>query len=70
LKKAVSRFGTDITVVNGNGSENMKDAESYLASLGITQYWTRPKAPKGKPLNNYVYKKLLNYYNENNSIRG
>jgi transposase InsO family protein len=49
LKKAVGRFGTGITVVNDNGSENMKDAESYLASLGITQYWTKPKSPKEKP---------------------
>jgi putative transposase len=49
LKKAVGRFGTDITVVNDNGSKNKKDAESYLASLGITQDWTRPKAPKEKP---------------------
>ncbi|MDR2484011.1 MAG: hypothetical protein LBD55_01285 [Treponema sp.] len=27
----------------------MKEAENYLASLGATQYWTRPKAPKEKP---------------------
>jgi transposase InsO family protein len=27
----------------------MKDAENYLASLNISQYWTRPKSPKEKP---------------------
>jgi putative transposase len=27
----------------------MKDAENYLASLNIPQYWTRPKSPKEKP---------------------
>jgi transposase InsO family protein len=47
LEKAAARFGTQITIVNG--SENMKDAESYLTSQGITQYWTRPKSPKEKP---------------------
>jgi transposase InsO family protein len=27
----------------------MKEAQAYLASQGITQYWTRPKSPKEKP---------------------
>jgi transposase InsO family protein len=49
LEKAVARFGKNITVVNDNGSENMKDAQAYRTSQNITQYWTRPKSPKEKP---------------------
>jgi putative transposase len=48
-QKAVARFGKSITVVNDNGSENMKDAQDYLTSRHSTQYWTRPKSPKEKP---------------------
>jgi putative transposase len=49
LAKAVARFWKNIKIVNGNGSGNMKDAQSYLASLNIPRYWTRPKPPKEKP---------------------
>jgi putative transposase len=49
LEKAVARFGKQINIVNDNGSENMKDAQAYLASQGIAQYWTRPYSPKEKP---------------------
>ncbi|GMO55737.1 MAG: hypothetical protein Ta2A_00740 [Treponemataceae bacterium] len=49
MKKIVERFGDEIKIVNDNGSENMKDAEAYLASLNITQYWARPHTPKDKP---------------------
>jgi transposase InsO family protein len=49
LEKTVTRFGNTITVVNDNSSENMKDAEGYRASLGITQYRTKPKSLKEKP---------------------
>jgi transposase InsO family protein len=49
LKKVIARFGTDIVIVNDNGSENMAKAEEYLASLKVTQYWARPKSPKDKP---------------------
>jgi hypothetical protein len=31
------------------GSENMKDAEAYLLSEGISRYRTHPYAPKEKP---------------------
>jgi len=27
----------------------MREAEAYLASRGVTQYWARPKRPKDKP---------------------
>ncbi|MDR0473554.1 MAG: hypothetical protein LBH43_07790 [Treponema sp.] len=36
MEKAVARFGKNIEIVNGDGSENMKDAEGYPASLNIT----------------------------------
>jgi transposase len=49
LEKVVARFGTDIAVVNDNGSENMGKAEAFLAAAEITQYWTHPYAPKEKP---------------------
>jgi transposase InsO family protein len=48
-EKAVARFGKTVKVVNDNSSENMKDTQGYLASLGITRYWARPKSPKEKP---------------------
>ena len=49
LEKVIARFGKQVRAVNGNGSESMKDAEGCLASLGITQYCTRPKSPREKP---------------------
>jgi transposase InsO family protein len=49
LKKVVERFGTGVSIVNDNGSENRAQAEDYLASLNITQYWARPYTPKDKP---------------------
>jgi hypothetical protein len=48
-EKVAARFGKQIKIVNDNGSENMKEAEGYLASQGVTQYRTRPKSPKEKP---------------------
>jgi hypothetical protein len=49
LEKVAARCGTDIAVVNDNGSENMGKAEKFLAAAEITQYWTSPCAPKEKP---------------------
>jgi transposase InsO family protein len=49
LETAVARWGADTVIVNDWGSENMKNAEEYLASLGITQYWAHPHTPKDKP---------------------
>jgi hypothetical protein len=48
-KKAVKRFGKGVTVVNDNGSENIKDAQAFLRENPIAPYWTRPKSPKEKP---------------------
>lgn len=49
LQKAVAVFGTDLVIVNDNGSENYKHAYNYLQSHGITQYFARPHTPKDKP---------------------
>ncbi|MDR1363781.1 MAG: integrase core domain-containing protein [Spirochaetaceae bacterium] len=49
IKKIIARFGSDIKIINDNGSENMKDVETFLAQMNITQYWTRPYTPKDKP---------------------
>jgi transposase InsO family protein len=49
-KKVVAQWGKDICFVNDNGSENMDKLESFLHSMKITQYWTRPKQPKDKPV--------------------
>jgi len=49
MEKTLARFGREAIFVNDNGSENMLEAEAYLASQGVTQYWTRPKSPKDKP---------------------
>jgi hypothetical protein len=48
-QKVTARFGKDIAAVNGSGSENMKDAQAYLASRHITQYRTA-QIPQGKAL--------------------
>ena len=49
-KKVVDQWGKNICFVNDNGSENMGKAELFLKSMGIIQYWTRPKQPKDKPV--------------------
>jgi transposase InsO family protein len=49
IKLAIARFGTKITFVNDNGSENMKDVEEYLKKHKMRQYWARPHRPKDKP---------------------
>ena len=49
LEKVVAKFGKNITIINDNGSENMKVAEDYLKEIGIKQVWTRPCQPKDKP---------------------
>lgn len=49
LRRIVWRFGSGITIVNDNGSENKDRAEDWLRSEGITQLWARPHRPKDKP---------------------
>jgi transposase InsO family protein len=49
LREAVARFGRDIKIVCGNGSENKKDAEEFLAENSAVRYRTGPYRPKDKP---------------------
>jgi transposase InsO family protein len=49
LEKALAVFGTDVMVLNDNGSENFAKAQEYLRSEGVTQYFARPHTPKDKP---------------------
>lgn len=49
LQKIKQRFGKNIIIVNDNGSENMGEAEQWLAEQRITQYWCQANKPKDKP---------------------
>lgn len=49
LEKAVAVFGTGITILNDNGSENFARAAAYLEAAQVTQYFARPHTPKDKP---------------------
>jgi transposase InsO family protein len=49
LREVIARFGCGIKIVCGNGSENKKDAEEFLAENNIVQYRARPYRPKDKP---------------------
>lgn len=49
LRKAIDIFGSDVAIVNDNGSENYKHAYEYLKQENIVQYFTRPHTPKDKP---------------------
>lgn len=49
LQKVVAAFGTGITVLNDNGSENFLHAYEYLKEREIPQYFARPHTPKDKP---------------------
>lgn len=49
LEMALSVFGSDICIVNDNGSENYKHAYEFLKDNNITQFFTRPHTPKDKP---------------------
>jgi transposase InsO family protein len=55
IKKIIARFGGGVKIINDNGSENMKDVETFLAQMSITQYWTRPHRPKDKAFNERFY---------------
>lgn len=49
LKKVLRTFGTDVCIVNDNGSENLRHAYQYLKDQDVTQYFARPYTPKDKP---------------------
>ena len=73
LEKAAGRFGKGVAVINDNGSQNMRDAEAFLRSETITQYWTRPREPKEKPfverLIGTLQKACLDYHYEPMNVR-
>jgi len=57
LEKVVDIFGSNISIVTDNGSENCKHAYDYLKSHNITQYFARPHTPKDKPrVENFIGK--------------
>lgn len=49
LETVLATFGSDVCIVNDNGSENYKHAYQYLKDQNITQYFARPYTPKDKP---------------------
>lgn len=49
LQKVIAQFGTAVTILNDNGSENFAEAQDYLREEGVTQYFARPRTPKDKP---------------------
>ncbi len=49
LEMAVRTFGSQVVIVNDNGSENFDQAYAYLKQVGATQYFARPHTPKDKP---------------------
>jgi hypothetical protein len=38
LREIIARFGCDIKIAGGNGRENKKDAEEFLAENNVVQY--------------------------------
>jgi transposase InsO family protein len=70
LEQVLSRFGTNICVVNDNGSENFKHAYEYLRDQDVTQYFARPHTPKDKPhVENLIGKLQQECLDENISAR-
>jgi transposase InsO family protein len=50
LEKVFTSIDKDgVIIVNDNGSENMKHTQEFLESIGVTQYFARPRKPKDKP---------------------
>lgn len=49
MEKVLATFGTDVMILNDNGSENMCHTYNYLKEQNVTQYFARPHTPKDKP---------------------
>lgn len=49
LETVLDTFGSNVCIVNDNGSENYKHAYQYLRDQNVTQYFARPHTPKDKP---------------------
>ncbi len=57
MQKVLDRFGTDITVVCDNGSENFGATFDLLISHNVRQIFARPHTPKDKPhIENFIGK--------------
>ena len=57
MQKVLDRFGTDITVVCDNGSENFGATFDLLMSQNVRQVFARPHTPKDKPhIENFIGK--------------
>lgn len=49
MEKILATFGTDVMILNDNGSENMRHTYDYLKEQNVIQYFARPHTPKDKP---------------------
>lgn len=49
LERVLAVFGTNVCILNDNGSENFGKAYEFLRDQNITQYFARPHTPKDKP---------------------
>ena len=61
LRKTIDVFGKSIAILNDNGSENHKEAYSYLKDVEVEQYFARPRQPKDKP---YIERLIGSYQRE------
>lgn len=61
LKKVRDTYGSNITILNDNGSENLGQVFKYLKEHNITQYFARPYQPKDKP---YIERLIGSYQRE------
>ncbi len=70
LEKVISAFGSDIAILNDNGSENLGKAQEFLKDQDITQYFARPRTPKDKPhVENLIGKLQLECLDEDRSAK-
>jgi putative transposase len=72
MEKVVAKFGSNICIVNDNGSENMGELYDYLKKSNIEQYFARAYKPKDKPyvervIGTYQYE-CLDYFYEAMSV--
>lgn len=66
MEKVLATYGTDVAIINDNGSENMKHTYDYLKEQNVTQYFARPHTPKDKPhVENLIGKLQLECLDEN-----
>ena len=65
MQKVLDRFGTNITLICDNGSENFGETYDLLEGIGIRQIFARPHTPKDKPhIENFIGKYQKECLNE------